>query len=137
MKPNRIILHHSLTKDSETVSWSAIRRYHVHNLKWSAIGYHFGIELVGNGFEVLLGRMWNVQGAHCRGQNRDSCGICFVGNFDNHPPEDSQLMVGKNLLHALMETFDIPKDRIYRHSDFSHKSCPGIMFPFEEFIESL
>lgn len=137
MKPTSIILHHSLTKDSNTVSWSAIRRYHVHQRGWIAIGYHFGIELVGNQYEVLIGRMPNVQGAHCRGRNSNTWGICFVGNFDKHPPDASVLMIGKNLIRGLMEIADIPKDGIHRHSDFSSTTCPGKLFPFEEFISSL
>ena len=56
MTPRRIIIHHSATKDGRTFSWSAIRRYHVHTLGWTDIGYHAGIELIGDDFECLFGR---------------------------------------------------------------------------------
>ncbi|GAG26358.1 unnamed protein product [marine sediment metagenome] len=140
MKAENIILHHSLTADSQTVSWGAIRRYHVHKLGWNGIGYHFGIELVDDHFEVIMGRMMNADGAHCKqqGMNRKSWGICLVGNFDLVRPEDSQLMVAKNLIRALMEVGGIPKENVFPHRHFaSYKSCPGGLFPFEEFINSI
>ncbi len=40
MKPEHIIIHCSGTEDSETVSWSAIRRYHIYDNGWANIGYH-------------------------------------------------------------------------------------------------
>lgn len=140
MTPDYIIIHHSLTEDSSTVSWNAIRRYHVHKLGWDYIGYHFGIELIGDKYEALIGRWLNIPGAHCKqeGMNQRSWGICVVGNFDYTPPEASQIIVLKLLVQSLMEIGNIPKENIKMHRDFaSYKTCPGVMFPFQEFINSL
>lgn len=135
-KPQRIFLHHSLTKDTSTVSWGAIRRYHTERLKWSAIGYHAGVELVKSGnelyYEVLFGRMWNRQGAHCRGQNEDSLSICFVGNFDYYKPTDGQYEAGGRIISLWMQLYDIKLTDIYGHNEFSDKTCPGKMFSIKD-----
>jgi len=138
MKPEYIILHHSLTKDSGTVSWNAIRRYHVHRLGWDYIGYHWGVELVGDRYEILMGRLPNISGAHCRGMNRRSWGVCLVGNFNKAPPDPTQLILALNLVRSLMEIGGIPKERVKMHRDYaSYKTCPGVLFPFGEFVEAL
>lgn len=132
-KPTRIFIHHSLTKDSYTVSWGAIRKYHIETLKWSDIGYHAGVELVLSGeeanYEVLLGRSWDRKGAHVKGQNHDSLGICFVGNYDKIQPKPKMLEAGAKIIAIWMKLFDIPINRIYSHHDFNlDKSCPGRFF---------
>ena len=140
MKPLKIIIHHSLTKDSGTVSWGAIRRYHTSpppdgpaDGPWDDIGYHAGIELVYTEFETFMGRSWDKAGAHCRGYNDQSLGFVFVGNYDFEPPPKRMLEAGAQVIALWMRLFDIPKDKIYRHSDFaSYKSCPGIKFDLEE-----
>jgi len=138
MIPNSIILHHSLTKDSETVSWGAIRRYHMEDLFWVDVGYHFGIEQVGNEHEIFVGRMLNEMGAHCKGQNEDSIGICFLGNFDEQYPHRDQWHLGVRLVRSLCEVFTIDKDHIYPHSRFAPwKSCPGRQFSIAEFKDCL
>ena len=136
-EPKRIFLHHSLTKDTTTVSWGAIRRYHTEVKKWSAIGYHAGVELVRSGnhlnFEVLFGRMWNRQGAHCRGQNEDSLSLCFVGNFDNHKVPDGQLEAGGRIISLWMQLYGIKLKDIYGHTEFdSTKTCPGKLFSLDD-----
>lgn len=137
-KPQRIFCHHSLTKDTSTVSWGAIRRYHtIHPNKWSAIGYHAGVELVKSGnelyYEVLFGRMWDRQGAHCRGQNHDSLSICFVGNFDYYRVPDAQLEAGGRIISLWMKLYGIKLKDIYGHCDFDpNKTCPGKLFSFED-----
>jgi len=135
-----IMIHHSLTRDSSTVSWQAIRHYHVAKLGWNDIGYHFGIELVNGQYEVLIGRMLNEDGAHCReaAMNRLAIGICFIGNFDEDNLPDHQRSLGVRLVKSLMAPFGIPADHVVRHHDFApYKSCPGTRFPWAAFKNQL
>jgi N-acetylmuramoyl-L-alanine amidase len=137
--PTDIIIHHSLTKDGQTVSWGAIRRYH-RSLGWRDVGYHYGIELVGDEYEILAGRMQDEVGAHCKegGMNRHGLGICVVGNFDERPPPQAQLDKLIRLVRSLMSVFKIPADRVHRHHDLApYKSCPGRAFPWGLFKPSL
>ena len=136
MTPKFIILHHSLTADSETVSWQAIRRYHINDLKWRDVGYHYGVELVNDRHEILVGRMPNDSGAHCRqqGMNRQSLGICFVGNFDDGKPPQEMWLMGLKFVRSLMGIYSIPRQNIKGHREFcDYKSCPGYFFNLNKF----
>lgn len=128
MNPNTIIMHHSLTKDSETVSWGAIRDYHLKK-GWDDVGYHFGIELVGKHYEILVGRTLDKDGAHCRGYNSDTIGICLVGDFDKDLIPQKQWKMALKLVTSLCKQFDIPAKRVHTHRYFNrNKSCPGSNF---------
>ncbi len=140
LRPTKVIIHHSLTKDSGTVSWSAIRRYHMQELGWDDIGYHYGIELVGDHYEVLVGRPENVQGAHCKqcGRNHDSLGICFIGNFDIESPSDEMLSRAVSVFSPIITRLGIDFSQIFTHNHFaSYKTCPGTLFPMIRFKEAL
>jgi len=140
MTPKFIILHHSLTKDSETVSWQAIRRYHIDTMKWNDIGYHYGIELVNDQHEILVGRMPNQSGAHCKqmGMNRMSIGICFVGNFDDGKPLPEMWVMGLRFVRGLMDIYQIPRQNIKGHRELcDYKSCPGFYFDLNKFRSQL
>lgn len=140
MKPTHIIIHHSLTKDSETVSWNAIRRYHIETLGWRDIGYHYGIELVGDYYEVLIGRMLGEVGAHCSqaGMNKKGVGICCLGNFDIATIPTQQFSRLVALTTSLMDMFEIPAGNVEPHSKYAtYKSCPGSLFPWDVFKTSI
>ena len=144
MNPEYIIIHHSLTEDNQTVSWNAIRKYHVEENGWRDIGYHYGIELVGDTYEIFKGRMDNEAGAHCLGFNDKSIGICLVGNFDQVGPTPTQLRILRHLVNSLMDIYGIKSDKVLGHWETyemmnqpPQKTCPGVMFNMPDFRSKL
>ena len=141
MRKTHIMIHHSATRDSETVSWGAIRRYHIETMGWKDIGYHLGVELVGDHYEVMLGRDLEANGAHCYqdGMNVKALGVCFVGNFDKVAPPSEMLVFAARKLRPIMKRLSIPANstNVVRHGAYAPKTCPGILFPFAAFIALL
>lgn len=129
-----IVIHHSLTRDSETVSWNAIRKYHIDVQQWDDIGYHYGIELIGDRYETLIGRDSSFRGAHCIPVNKNSIGICCVGNYDEIAPPQSLLDRVVPLVRWLREVYQIPVNKIRGHREFApDRTCPGVLFDMEHF----
>lgn len=151
MTPEWIVIHHSFSADHpDHVNWSAIRRWHTGHNGWRDIGYHFGVELINGHPEILVGRMLNETGAHCTnaGMNRKSLGICVVGNFDAEVPSDDILDTLRRFILGIISVLDIPNDQIIGHRDAGlmdgfdwrrgeFKTCPGRLFPLDEFKRSL
>lgn len=125
-KPKYIIMHDSLTKDGETVSWGAIRKFHKEVKGWSDIGYHFGIELIGETYEVLLGRIIGQQGAHCPGFNTIGIGICLIGNFDESTVPEGQWDLAVKLVAHLSMALGIANANIMGHREAmpGERTCP-------------
>ena len=138
MKPEYIIIHHSLTKDSGTLSWSAIRKYHLGH-KWNDIGYHYGIEMIQNSYEILVGRTEDIPGAHCKGMNSKSIGICCVGNFDDRVMPYRQERKLLTLCRSLVYRYRIPIDNVLGHREVTNfdRTCPGKLFSMEVFRKRL
>lgn len=135
MIPKEIIIHCSDTKDYGTVSWEAIRRYHKEVNGWQDIGYHFGVELVGSAYRWMIGRPDTHMGAHCRGHNHDSLGVCFVGRFEELQPPEAQFDSGACLVASLCRRWGIdPETGVKAHRDYDpHKTCPGTKFDMDDF----
>ena len=92
---------------------------------WSGIGYHFFIKRDG---QIELGRPLERSGAHTKGNNRNSIGICYAGGVDlKNNPEDNRTDKQKEsfiiLLKLLKRIF--PNAVIHGHRDFSSKACPS------------
>lgn len=145
-----IVIHHSFSPDRDILDWQGIRNYHVNDLGWSDIGYHWGIELVNGIPEVIMGRDPSRPGAHAKELdfNRKSFGICVVGNFDQAAPPWEVLTRLKKVCFWLMAAYDIPPGNVLGHRDVGllagydwqagqYKTCPGRLFPLDEFKASL
>jgi len=89
---------------------------------WSGIGYHYVIRVDG---VVDPGRPVEKTGAHVKGHNRDSIGICLIGTDKFTRAQWDAL---DKLLADLGQQF--PNVTVHGHSEFnSHKSCPGFAVP--------
>jgi len=133
--PNGFVLHHSLTQDGQSVSWPAIRRHHTTVKGWLDIGYHVGVELAGAEYEALLGRPWDMEGAHCPqdAMNSHTLGVCLVGDFDKAPPPREQMVVlFDRVLIPFGRNLGIPLNTktITFHRDHARdgRTCPGTQF---------
>jgi hypothetical protein len=138
-KPEYIIIHHSLTKDRKVVDWQAIRKYHM-DKGWNNVGYHYGIELVNEIPEILIGRFENQAGAHCKqqGMNRKSLGVMICGNFDEEHPIESVWIRALQLVRFLKFDYEISSSKIVGHNYFAdYKSCPGTKFDMDKFRDEL
>lgn len=131
-----IVVHHSLTTDGATVSWKAIEDYHRNTQGWLDIGYHAGVELVGDHHFALLGRDLGTRAAAVKEQdmNGKALHVCCVGNYDELPPQREMLVALINrVLRPWMSWFNIPARNVRAHRDFApYKSCPGKLFNMDE-----
>lgn len=73
-----IVLHCSATRTTQNYSFRQCKADHM-KLGYKTIGYHYYITRDG---QVHEGRpLWQV-GAHCKGHNQHSIGICYEGGID-------------------------------------------------------
>ena len=122
---NKIIVHCSATREEENFEVAEIRKWHLAR-GFSDIGYHFYIDLYG---EIHKGRDISKIGAHCKGHNRNSIGICYCGGVeaDGKTPKDTRNTEQKRSLVAVLRTLKamFPNADIHSHSDFANKACPS------------
>ena len=129
-KIKKVIIHCSASPFGDVIE---IDRWH-RQRGWSGIGYHSvitnGILKSGDKYKsendglLQRGRKSQFKGAHCRGHNDDSLGVCLIGNTHF---TSKQFITLKDFLRDLMKRAGISVDDIYCHYEFnSHKTCPNI-----------
>jgi N-acetylmuramoyl-L-alanine amidase len=123
---NKIIVHCSATREGQNISVDTIRKWHVEGRGWTDIGYHFYIDLHG---DIYKGRDIAKIGAHTKGQNRNSIGICYCGGVevDGKTPKDTRTEEQEDSLLAVLKTLKAmyPEATIHSHSDYANKACPS------------
>lgn len=125
---SKIILHHDAENFKDAIE---LHNYHINDKQYSGIGYHFFINKQG---QAYIGRPIDKIGAHCLGQNGDSIGICFQGNYQNvdNAMPSPQLVKGLYVIKYILNKYG--NLSIKKHSDFCSTACPGKNFPFNQII---
>jgi len=116
---NLIVIHCSATKEGIDYDVAQIRRWHMDGRGFRDIGYHFLIHLDG---EIERGRSWDQPGAHAKGYNNNSIGVCYVGGLDAFSkPKDTRTVAQIHSLRAAVEIIKAmyPLIEVVGHRDLS------------------
>lgn len=120
-----IIIHCSATPEGRSLTFEACRMEHIRYRGFRDIGYHFYITRDG---EIYCGRSLECIGAHCKGHNRHSVGICYEGGLDaRRLPADTRTPAQRGSLLALLRELKqrFPRALIVGHHDLNpQKACP-------------
>lgn len=113
-----VVVHYSASDD---VSASTIRQWHLER-GFSDIGYHFVIRRNGS---IETGRNINVVGAHTKGHNNYTVGICLTGsNTHSWFPSSAQISSLRALIREIMNKQPKCK-KVFLHRELNPTLCPG------------
>lgn len=120
---NEIIIHCTATEWFYPVTKQHLYNWHVVERGFSDIGYHYLIDRAGV-IDTL--RPLSKVGAHCKGHNMHSIGICYVGGLKDGMSSDTRSDFQKEALHKLIQDLcnSFPITKITGHNEYSNKSCP-------------
>ncbi|XP_075998708.1 peptidoglycan recognition protein 5 [Genypterus blacodes] len=124
----RVIIHHTALAHCRGLSdckqqLLSIQATHMKERGFADIGYNF---LVGGDGTVYEGRGWGVVGAHTKGNNHDSLGIAFMGNFNEDTPSTEAISSVNQLLRSGVSQGHLqPKFVLLGHRDLANTACPG------------
>lgn len=121
-----LVIHCSATRCNVPFSLDQLRQCHLQR-GFTDIGYHFYITQNG---EIHHGRPVSQQGAHARGFNRHSIGICYEGGLnEDGRPADTRTKAQRYALLDLLTIlkYQYPEAKIVGHYQLSaavRKACP-------------
>ena len=98
--------------------------------------YHFVITRTGRIEQALP---LDAIGAHVRGHNKSTIGICCIGDFRKHKQTAEQAKALHELCLQLLTAYGLPLDAVKGHSEFPNveKSCPGKYLDVAELRKTL
>lgn len=141
MKPNYIVIHTAAFR-GKNCDANTIDQWH-RQRGWSGIGYHYVIlndrhDTKKDG-SLETGRPLSQSGAHAKGINSQSIGICCIGHGDEDDFTQAQYQTLYTLLKALLQQHQLSHEAIIGHREINKligrglvdeqyktgKSCPG------------
>ena len=127
---SRIFIHCAYTPADMDIGVQEITKWHTDpppkGKGWADIGYHYVIRRNG---VVEKGRPIEEEGAHAKGHNGDSIGICLVGgkigvkkagfNFTR-----AQMVAVEEMCAILCVQYKLTFNNIHGHNEVSNRDCP-------------
>ena len=113
---NLIVIHCSATCEDRPFTEQALEAAH-RQRGFDGIGYHFYVRRDGL---ILTTRPVERVGAHARGCNAHSIGICYEGGLDRHGlPKDTRTEWQRHSLRVLVRALlmDYPEAKVLGHRD--------------------
>lgn len=130
-KIDLIVIHCSATREDCIFTEQALDACH-RSRGFDGIGYHFYIRRNG---DIKTTRPIEKMGAHVKGWNQYSIGVCYEGGLDcNGLPKDTRTQWQKHSLRVLIKVLqlDYPACRVCGHRDLSPDlNGDGIIEPEE------
>ncbi len=137
---SHLIVHHEFGSNISS-DWAArvrsIQNFHINGNGWSDIGYNFLVDPNGVVYEGRAGGD-NAIGAHFCGRNRNTMGVCMLGDYSSVTPTTATQNSLKRLLawkadkeniNPLGSSFHYSVNRalthISGHRDAGCSACPG------------
>lgn len=117
-KINLIVIHCSATRCDRNYTEQELTADHLRR-GFSEAGYHFYIRKNG---DIKTLRPLEKAGAHARGYNAHSIGICYEGGLDSHGiARDTRTEWQRHSLRVLVRTLllDYPGAKVVGHRDLS------------------
>ena len=113
-----LVVHCSDTNNNENIKVTDIHKMHL-DFGWDGIGYH---KLILRSGKIENGRPEYWQGAHVKGKNDISLGVCLIGRDKFTKKQFKSL---ENILKKWKKTY--PKAKIIGHNDINStsKTCPN------------
>ena len=122
-----LVIHCSDSEDSENLTALDIHKMHL-NFGWDGIGYH---KVINRSGKIENGRPEYWIGAHIKGKNNISLGVCLIGRYKF---TKKQFVSLERVLRKWKSKY--PEAKIVGHRDAinTHKTCPN--FNVKKWIEN-
>jgi len=121
--PTKIILHHG----GGWLDFAGVNAYHKD--KWgfrSSLGYYIGYQyFIERDGKIFQGRADNEEGAHTKGYNQKTIGICLMGNGCEKDFAEDQYASLEKLVKEKMGKYNLRKTQLYGHFEFAATLCPS------------